>query len=290
MSLQLVYGYKNTTYNIATGKISWGTPLSVISKGAILTPTSTDTLWRDDLGGQAEALSDDGIPLPEGTILTYIITNVAPVLTGEYHVKNIYDSSIIEDDTNIILYARNNGEVSFRNGVRFDIAEATESTSASYADSIRRTDQQIVDIVTSHGVTVSDYGTALAERIKTIIDKTMQNQSINDAKNKLMQEFNELGLDGAEKAKLESQFTLQLTESVIKSAMEIGSRSMLTQKQGELAERQKEGFNDNLLVKANESLGSVLGLTNSGTGNSLGAVVNDYSNTVKDLITRSKGQ
>ena len=288
MALSVIYGSKNVIYNLSVGKITWGNPLAVLSKGGIHTPNSTDVLIRDDLGGGSEAMNDEGVPLPLDKCIVYKITSVADNLAGEYHIHNIYDTGIVEDDSNIILFANVGGLVCYRSGDIYNPLEAAEASAKSYTDSSVRTDQEIIDVVTAHGISVNDYGVATAERIKIIIDKTMQNDAINDAKNDLIQSFNDMGLPGDVKAKMESEFMTELTRTVITTAMQVGSSSMLTQKQGELAQRQKEGFNDNLLVKANDSLGGVLGLTNSGTGNTVGTVVSSYSSTISDLITRSK--
>lgn len=288
MALSVIYGSKNVIYDMSQGKITWGNPLAVLSKGGIGTPVSSDVLIRDDLGGTSEAMSNDGVPLPLDKCIVYKIVSVATNLVGEYHVHNIYDTGIVEDDSNIILFANVGGLICYRSGDIYNPLETAESNSKSYTDSAVRTDQEIIDVVTDHGVTVSDYGVATAQRIKVIIDETMKNDSIIDAKDELIKSFDDMGLSGDVKAKMESEFMTELTRTVITTAMQVGSSSMLTQKQGELAQRQKEGFNDNLLVKANDSLGGVLGLTNSGTGNSVGTVVTSYSNTIEDLITRSK--
>ncbi len=288
MSLAVVYGSQNVVFNVAQGKITWNNPLAVVANGGIAMPSSTDILYRQDLGGGLEALNDDGVPLPINTILLYKITSVASNLAGEYHVHSIYDTGIVEDTSNVILFYNNNGEVGFRNGGIYNPLDTATTSANSYTDSSVRTDQEIIDVVTGAGVTISDYGQALAERIQIIIDETMKNGSIADAKTDLSTSFDEMGLSGDDKAKMEAEFMTTLTTTVIQNAMNTGSQSMLTQKQGDLAVRQKEGFNDNLLVKANDSLGGALGLINSGTGSTVGTMVESYSNTISDLISRSQ--
>lgn len=288
MSLAVVYGSKNIVYNVALGKITWNNPLAVIANGGIATPSASNILYRQDLGGQLEALNDDGIPLPIDTCLVYKVTSVAINLAGEFHVHSIYDTGIVEDASNVILFYNNGGEVGLRSGGIYNPLQTAENAGIAYTDANIRTDQQIIDVVTSAGVTVSDYGTALAARIQVIIDQTMTNSSIADMKAELLTSFDNMGLDGQDRAKAEAEFMTQLTTTVISTAMNTGSQSMLTQKQGDLAVRQKEGFNDNLLVKANDSLGGALGLINSGTGSTVGSMVESYSNTISDLISRSK--
>ena len=288
MSLAVVYGSQNIVYNVGASKISWNNPLAVIANGGIATPTSTDILYREDLGGGLEAMNDDGVPLPLNTVLVYKITSVASNLAGEFYVHSIYDTGIVEDASNVILFYNYGGEIGLRNGGIYNPLTTATGLANSYTDSSVRTDQQIIDVVTDHGVEISDYGQALATRIGLIIDDVMENKSIVKVQTDLNAFFDTFALDGADKAKLQSEFTAQLTTTVINTAMQVGSQSMLTQKQGELATRQKEGFNDNLLVKANDSLGGVLGLVNSGTSNTIGSIVESYSGTITDLVNRSQ--
>ena len=95
-------------------------------------------------------------------------------------------------------------------------------------------------------------------------------------------------LSGDKMAELEAQFMNSLTSNVINNAINVASQSMLTQQQAELAKAQKQGFADNLLVKANEAYGNTIALINSGSSNATPANWSKFDTTTNELVARSK--
>jgi len=283
------YGYKNLQYDSNSGKLTWVNNLYVMGQGELASINATTVLYRDDLTGQLEAVNDSGVPLPLDTILVANIIAVGAILSVEYHVYPIA-SAPIETDIEIYVAWNRAGEVYNKYSQPWDYETKIFNEAKTYSDSTRRTDQDIIDIVTDAGVELSDYQTALTERIEAIINQAMGSKEIKEAIDKMKTSWDKMVLSGDKKAELEAEFMNNLITNVINNAIQTAASSMLTQQQAELAKRQKKGFDDNLLVKANEAYGNTIALINSGSSNANPANWQNFDNTTAELVERSKGE
>lgn len=283
------YGYKNLQFNPNDGKITWVNNLYVMGQGELEKPSASTVLYRDDLAGGLEAVNDSGVPMPLDTILVANIVAIGTILGVEYHIYPI-NTVPSETDTQVYVAWNRIGEVSNKYSQPWDYEAQIVLEAKTYSDSIRRTDQQIIDIVTDAGVQLADYEQVLTGRIGAIIEKGMSTQEIETAFEKMKKSWDGMNLTGEKRAELEANFYNNLTSNVINSAITTGAQSMLTQQQAELAKRQKRGYDDNLLVKANESYGNTIALINSGSSNANPANWQNYDNTSQELVERSKGE
>ncbi len=282
------YGYKNLQYDSNVGLLTWINNIYVMGQGSLETPSATTVVFRDDLTGQQEAVSDAGIPLPLDTILACNVLATGSIMSVEYHIHPIATVPT-ESDTFLFVAFNKAGEVSNKYSQPWNYETQIFTESKTYTDTQRRTDQEIIDLVTDAGVSLANYQEALTQRIGAIIDEAMGSNEINDALDRMKASWSAMQLSGDKMAELEAQFLNNLTTNVINSAITTGTQSMLTEKQGVLADRQTLGFDDNLLVKAGEQYGNTIALINSGSSNANPANWQNFDNVSQELVERSKG-
>ena len=289
MLTSINYGYKNLVYDGNIGKITWVNNLYVIGQGELATPSATTVVYRDDLGGSQEAINEQGIPLPIDTVLCAEIISVASVLNVEYHIHPI---SGVPTETDTFVYVAWNriGDVSNKYSQPWNYETRIANEAKEYADSIRRTDQEIIDLVTDAGLEIADYEERLAGRINKIVETAMGNDSVTEAIDKMFKSWENMQLSGDKLAQLQADFYNQLTTTTINNAVQTASQSMLTEEQVNLTKRQTKGFDDNLLVKANTAYGNTIALINSGSSNATPANWDKFDQTTEELVRRSKGE
>lgn len=283
------YGYKNLQYDSNVGKLTWVNNLYVLGQGELESISASTVVYRDDIAGGLEAVNETGVPLPLDTVLVANIIASGSILGVEYHVYPVATVPT-ESDTNIYVAWNRAGEVMNKYSQPWNYETSIYNESKAYTDNRRRTDQEIIDLVTDAGVAISDYQTAFTERIEAIIDKAMGSKQIQDAIDKMKASWDKMQLTGDDRARLEAEFMNNLTSGVIQNAIQTGATSMLTQQQAELAKRQKLGFDDNLLVKAGEQQGNTIALINSGSSNATPANWTDFQSIINELVARSKGE